>query len=273
MTLKKWFDQNILSLNISKTKFMPIFLHPNSEYILTELIIHQCGNHTSTTCGCEKIKLVKSYKYLGVVFDSRLKWSEHADYLLKKIRKYIYAFRKLSEILDGNEIKLAYYAYVQSLLSFGNIAWGGAPKTLLEPLFITQKSILKAGLRKNMRYPTDSLFQESSLLSLRQLFIKHILIHIYKNIDRIFPELMHSYQTRYSENVGIHVIRLEKSFSKTNAYYISHILFRNICNNFQHLNLFGSDSIAVFKKRVTELLIQIGVQGSEAFILPDWRPT
>ncbi|KAG8261949.1 hypothetical protein J6590_063494 [Homalodisca vitripennis] len=32
---------------------------------------------------------------------------------------------QLSDVLSASEIKLAYYAYIQSMLSFGNIAWGG----------------------------------------------------------------------------------------------------------------------------------------------------
>lgn len=62
------------------------------------------------------------------------------------------------------------------LLSFSIIAWGGALKTTLPPLFITQKYILTAPFNKRRRYHTDRLFQEMFILSTLKLFIKHLLI-------------------------------------------------------------------------------------------------
>lgn len=74
---------------------------------------------------------VTSYKYFGVVFDNRVRKSEHVAFLNDKVRKYICAYRKLSEMLERKEIILAYYAYIQSLLFFGTIPWGGTQKSML----------------------------------------------------------------------------------------------------------------------------------------------
>ncbi|KAG8249833.1 hypothetical protein J6590_012144 [Homalodisca vitripennis] len=44
--------------------------------------------------------------------------------------------RQLSDVLGASEIKLAYYAYIQSMLSFGNIAWGGAISKSISYIYI-----------------------------------------------------------------------------------------------------------------------------------------
>ena len=61
-TLKKWLDQNVLSLNVTKTKFMPISLRKLNEYKLENLTIHVCGSHRNNSCLCSKIEKVDSYK-------------------------------------------------------------------------------------------------------------------------------------------------------------------------------------------------------------------
>jgi hypothetical protein len=175
------------------------------------------------------------------------------------------------EILNYNEIKMAYFAYVQSLLSFGIIAWGGCFKTILEPLNVAQKTILKIAFGLRLRFPTDALFRETSLLSIRQLYIKHILIYIYKNVNNPFQEISHSHNTRYSSNVRITTMQLNNTFSTTNSVYISHILYRNICNYFNDLNLFMSPSLNTFKIRIKEWLLNLNLDEADLIITAGFR--
>ncbi|KAG8299984.1 hypothetical protein J6590_087770 [Homalodisca vitripennis] len=56
---------------------------------------------------------------------------------------------------------------VQSILQYGIIAWGGAFKTIIDPLNVIQKSILKAALNKPKRFSSNELFIESDILTIR----------------------------------------------------------------------------------------------------------
>jgi len=268
--LKKWFDQNVLSVNFSKTKFMPISLSIQSDYNLQNLIVHECID-PNTPCMCQGIEKVLSYKYLGIIFDYRMRWIDHLDFLKNKLRKYVYAFRQLSEVLTVAEIKLTYYAYVQSLLIFGVISWGGAYKTHLESLDIVQKTILKVALRKNKLYPSEALYEETGIFTIRQLFVKNILIHIYKNSDTIFTKISHVHNTRYSQNVGVVPLKLVKSYSTTNPYYISHIIYINFIVQFGDENLFNAISVPTFKKRANDFLHRIGRQAADELMTASYR--
>lgn len=265
--LKKWLDYNVLTLNISKTKFMPISLKNSSDYALDDLVIHSCGNSLNNLCQCGNILRVTSYKYLGIFFDNHMKWSVHIEYLKKRLRKFVFAFKELSYVLNKKEMKIAYYAYVQSLLSFGIIAWGGAYKTIMNSLSITQKMIIKVAFKKNRRFATDLLFQETQLLTIRQIFVKVLLIHIYKNFNNIYSLIAHSYNTRYSRNIGVSTISLTKTFSVTNCFYISQILYRNICLKYRGTELFNSPSAAIFKKRITQFVISLNDKEVDALIV------
>lgn len=123
--IKKWFDQNVLTMNISKTKCLPIALRRGAEPPAgLRVVVHACGDTANTACACLAIERVDSYKYLGVVMDSQLRWEKHVTLIKIKIRKMIYVFYQLANILNGKEFKIVYCAYVQSVLQYGIIAWG-----------------------------------------------------------------------------------------------------------------------------------------------------
>ena len=43
----------------------------------------------------EAVERVETYKYLGVVFDSKLNWKENNNSMLKKVNMRMYCLRKL----------------------------------------------------------------------------------------------------------------------------------------------------------------------------------
>lgn len=266
--VKTWFDQNILSLNVLKTKFLPISLAPKSDPNFNYLTLHSCGNLQNDFCQCEIIERVDCYKYLGVIFDTRLKWSAHIDYIKTKTRKFIYVFRELRAVLNLNELKLAYFAYCQSIFLGGIIAWGGCYKSILEPLNVVQRCILKSALGENRRFPTAELFEVFDVLSIRKLFVRTLLLFISTNSNLIFRTSDHEYYTRSSVRVGIQTPLINKTFSTTNSHYIAHILHRNVPADIRDL---GRSSIYVYKKRVNRWIVQLGRDEIERFIISDYR--
>ena len=65
-------------------------------------------------------------KYLGIIFDSNLKWDKHVEYILNKTKYLAFLMFKLSKIMNPDTLKLIYYAFFHSLINYGIIAWGGA---------------------------------------------------------------------------------------------------------------------------------------------------
>lgn len=133
---------------------------------------------------------VTSYKYLEVVFDNRLKWSEHLAFFKYNIRNHIYAFRQLSEILVHGEIISAYYTYIQSFVALGIIVWGGAQTSILSLLIIIQKPILKVGLTQSKRFPSNSIFRGPIVLTIRQLFIKNLVSYIWNVFGQFLRDFL-----------------------------------------------------------------------------------
>lgn len=77
------------------------------------------------------ITRVTEFKYLGVVFDERLNWSKHIDYIVKKSRKAMYAAGKMVARSWGLTPKAMLWIYkmiVMPRITYGCIIWWPAVK-------------------------------------------------------------------------------------------------------------------------------------------------
>lgn len=64
-----------------------------------------------------------------------------------------------------------YLALGKSVIQYCITIWGGVSKTILKPLEISQRSILKVSSFRTYRYPTYHLYQSCEVLTVRQLFV------------------------------------------------------------------------------------------------------
>lgn len=180
----QWLRSNLLTLNAKKTKF--ICFHktrasapPNTT---KTLIVHTCGN-VSGSCNCESICKTDSIKYLGVILDHMLNFKEHLSHTSGRVRSTINILRQLRDSAPTDLLRTIYYALCQSLLTYCIDCWGGAAKTYLLEVERAQRSVLKVMLKKPFRYPTDSLYAESQVLSVRQLFVLNQTLKVHKKLN------------------------------------------------------------------------------------------
>ena len=70
---------------------------------------------------------VETYKYLGVVFDSKLNWKENVNSVLKKVNTKMYCLRKLRSfgVNTGMLITFFYNALIYSIIVYGSGCWSG----------------------------------------------------------------------------------------------------------------------------------------------------
>lgn len=127
-----WLALNKLSLNIDKTVFMTFGNYSDSVPKLVEIKIKDIY-----------VKRVDCCKYLGIIFDSNVKWDKQIEYLISKTKYLIFVFYKLRKYMDVEMLRTIYYAFFQSVISYGIIAWGGAYDNYFTLLNTLQRRILK----------------------------------------------------------------------------------------------------------------------------------
>lgn len=175
-SVMSWLYNNLLTVNLSKTVFLPFALRtvslPSPDSII--LKAHSCLQNTRISqCSCPQLTRSTTIKYLGVHIDGLLTWKSHIDNLTARVRKLIYIFKKLRHSADIATLKTVYYSLSQSILSYCISIWGGAPKTYMLQVERAQRAVLKVMTFKPFRHPTSCLYKESQVLSVRQLFVLH----------------------------------------------------------------------------------------------------
>ena len=109
-----WCDKNYLYLNVSKTKEMCLDFRKNQR---RPKPVYIKG---------EAVEGVDTYKYLGVIFDSKLNWKENINSVLKKVNSRMYCMRKLRSFGVNSDMLVTFYnAVICSIIMFGSVCWGG----------------------------------------------------------------------------------------------------------------------------------------------------
>lgn len=174
--VKSWLDNNLLTLNATKTKYISFAISSRTADPGTlSLKLHNCGNNVEQNCSCVNITAEKVVPYLGVLVDDRLTWDSHIRRLSGRVRKLMHVFKRIRGIMSFNLLLTVYYALCQSILYYGISAWGGTCKTHLIRLERSQRMVLKVMMNKNFQYSTEKLYKETRVLTVRQLYISNIL--------------------------------------------------------------------------------------------------
>jgi len=103
---------------------------------------------------------------LGVFLDQYLNYEQHVEYVSGKLRKLVYKFLQLRQVVNRKTIKMIYHSLAESVLAYGLVVRGLASGKTLKTVEVIQRAIVKLILFNNRRYPTKVLFQEACLLSL-----------------------------------------------------------------------------------------------------------
>ena len=119
-----WLASNKLTLNISKSKFMIFSKMKKNVYDISVKI----NNKPLEKC--------TSYKYLGIIIDEKLDWSQHVKYICKKVSNACGALAKIRHSASFDLLCEIYYALFYSYVRYGISIWGNATQSVLEPLRI-----------------------------------------------------------------------------------------------------------------------------------------
>lgn len=224
--VNKWLINNLLTLNISKTKYLTFSKtlagQPDSR---PQLHLHPCTvtSLTNSRCVCDKIDYAQNIKYLGLTVDNNLKWDLQINLITNKIRKLSYIFKIIRNIMSLPQLKNIYFALCQSTLMYGISVWGAAAETHLKSLKINHKTIIRIMFRKPYQHPTEQLMNNNNLLDINKLFIKKI---IYKNCIKISPQFItHSQNTRANTHNQLQVPYIKSNSAKKHESYLAPYIF------------------------------------------------
>ena len=170
----------------------------------------------------DKISLTKSTKFLGIIIDNKLKWTEHITYVKNKISKSSGILFKARNYLDKKTLKQLYYSFVYPYLIYGIEIWGNASNIHLDPIIILQKRCIRIITFSHYLESTIPLFRTLEILNLKQIVIHRIMLMMYKNMLNILPKFIsmmfkknneiHNYNTRRGNSLHTSVGKHENMY-------------------------------------------------------------
>lgn len=113
-TISNWFSSNLLTLNISKCNFV---IFGNSRRL-------KLVNDVSLKVNSTAIDRSDSFKYLGVVINQTMSWSEHIDTISTKINQRIGMIKRIRHLLSLHAKLTLYNCLIIPLFDYGVTVWG-----------------------------------------------------------------------------------------------------------------------------------------------------
>jgi hypothetical protein len=207
-----WLALNKLSLNTEKTVYM------------------EFGNYVNSTPKNMNIKIlgqqierVDRIKYLGIVFDSNMRWDIHTSNIYNKKKYLIFIFYKLTKIMPIQTLYMLYYAFFHSVISYGIIAWGGAYKGRTRLLQGLQNRLLKI-INKN------NFIQHKYPLTIEQTFVYEAIIYHYKELKDQYLNT-----EKITRNKSLQIPKRQKNISIKNSYIRALMLYNKLPNELKAL--------------------------------------
>lgn len=149
--LKNFFDANLLSLNISKTKYM---IFHSIRKVITD--------HVHPRLGHQVVEEVNCFKYLGIKLDPTLSWIHQINHVEKKLAPLCGMLWRVSTFVPRHVLLKFYFAYIHSQLNYLVSVWGYASSSSLNKIRTLQNRCLKTIFKKPLLYSTLQLYSDSS---------------------------------------------------------------------------------------------------------------
>lgn len=246
--LHGWFQTNLLTINITKTKYI-IFKNKNK----------QIDSYEPLNINTIKIDDTEQEKYLGIIFDNKLTWQPHINFVKSKISRLTGALRRISYFLPNTTRFLIYNSLVKSHLDYLIELWGNAADVHINKLQRTQNKVLKVLFQYEYKTPTIQLYRETKQLNIKQLYIYNTCVLIYKIIHKMIHSQLiftknrdHVKYNMLTRNANkLHTIHPRTNLGKTTILYEGVKLYNNLPNNIIDIEI-----IAIFKKELKKHIIE-----------------
>lgn len=254
-----WLHTNLLTLNITKTKYITFHISQRSKPTTINLKLHVCKSIQSSSCDCYTLESVSSIKYLGVIIDEHLNWALQISHLCARIRKMTHIFKKLSQTADPSITRIIYQSLCQSILIYCIVCWGSASKSQFLKIERAQRALLKVAYRKPYRYSTNDLYKETNFLRVRQLYILAATLRFHKTA------LFTIKNTRSARRNTWNFPTTSTTFAQRSFSYKGVLIYKYIDKSFHVLNLTRN----ACKYKVTTWLISLDYEETENILRVD----
>ena len=200
LSISKWLDENLLTLNCAKSKFL---LFGSNRRLKTFINVSIHVNN-------QQLARQQTFKYLGITFSKNLNWSDYLTDVSTKINQRIGLLQRVKAFLSVKDRLTIYNSLILQLFDYVDIIWGDKNNsTLMDQLQILQnkapKTILDAPLLSSSTEALSKLYWHP--LTHRRFL--HRMVTIFKlkynliGYDFDLPKIKNLYNTRQRDHIHL----------------------------------------------------------------------
>jgi hypothetical protein len=173
-----------------------------------------------------------------------------------------YALRVITPLMTEDTLKMVYYSYVHSIITYGIIFWGNSPHST--HIFKIQKRIIRIMAKSGRRDSCRQLFKRLEILPLKSQYILSTLLFVVKNNDLFTTnQEIHNINTRCNANLHPPICKL-MVFQK-GVYFSGIKLYNHLPPNLKSI----SKEIKIFKPALKRFLLSHSFYTVEEYL--DYR--
>ena len=178
----EWFKANRLTTNSKKA----------SNFILSSHSKTRNANF-NIRMGEVALRRVTSVKYLGVILDENISWTEQMIYLSKKLSCSAGIFSKLRYYLNKDVLTRVYHSLFNSHLQYAILCWGSASSSNLQRLQVIQNRAIRNMSKCPRYYRLDNVYLNYRILKVKELYDLEISKFMYQHHVNSLPVCFQNY--------------------------------------------------------------------------------
>ncbi len=188
-----WFSDNKLSLNLKKTKTMFFGTAHKLKEVTSKSILFQ---------GSE-VEIVDSYKYLGVLLDSKLNFDKHVNYLCSTVYPKLKLLGKIRENIGQSMSIYLYNCLINPLFAFNDYVYGSINNSEAKRLQVLQNNCIRTCLRCDKRTSRTELYEISKVRPLHEQRKEHTCSIVYQGLNQSSTPYINNMFTRTMEATNL----------------------------------------------------------------------
>ena len=150
------------------------------------------------------LERINSIKFLGAILDENTNWNRHMKLVENKIQKNIGILDRASLYLDKESLKSIYFSFINSYISYCNIAWASTSKTKLTRIFTKQKHAFRIIYYESKYVHSEPLMRKMNALNVYQINIFRILR--FKQKHKLYKKI-HKYLQTHLMRQSINILQ------------------------------------------------------------------
>ena len=202
-----WLSANKLSLNVKKSKLLVFTYQKDDITDDHDQNEDENVNKVKLLLNGETLEEVEYAKYLGILIDNKLNWSNQINAIKLKLSKGVGLLAKIRHYVPRSVLRSLYFSFINPYVDYNLLNWGMATKTNLDPINKKIKKAIRIISFKDSDHPSTPLYKDLKILPLEKSIDMRNAKFMWKLVNGYLPPSLSSIfrsndRTMYSQSLS-----------------------------------------------------------------------